>query len=169
MTHNSHTFDTKRKQEAEVSLKETKLKPPKKPKVDKAAAGSSDADAGDNTPEKPIKKMTEKQVEALKASMESVIALFDKFTEATKELKQEPQPQWFQYVPQYVHTLIQKLTIEKDLLSDEVSATIEADNATPEFGKRSKENIAKLKSSIPDLQRRTLVQIQEARSMEEGE
>ena len=29
-------------------------------------SGQGDADAGDNTPEKPIKKMTEKQVEALK-------------------------------------------------------------------------------------------------------
>ena len=101
--------------------------------------------------------------------MESVKALFDKFTEATKELKQEPQPAWLQYVPQYVHTHIQKVTVEKDLLSDDVSATIEADNATPEFGKGLKEKIAKLKSSIADLQRRTLFQIQEARSMEEGE
>ena len=59
--------------------------------------------------------------------------------------------------------------MEKDLLIEEVSATLEADNATAEFGKGSKEKIAKLKSSIADLQRRTLVQIQEARSMEEGE
>ena len=100
--------------------------------------------------------------------MESVKTLFDKFTEATKELKQEPQPQWFQYVPQYVHTLIQKLTMEKDLLSDEVSATIEADNATAEFGKGTKEKIAKLKTSIKDVQIRTLVQTQEAQSIEEA-
>ena len=99
--------------------------------------------------------------------MESVIALFDKFTEATKELKQEPQPEWLQYVPQYVHTLIQKVTMEKDLLIDEVSATIEADNAAAEFGQGAKEKIAKLKASIQNVQKRTLTQTQEAQSMEE--
>ena len=174
-TNNSHTLSTKHEREAEVSLNETKLKPPKKPKVAKAAAGqgaaagSSGADAGDNTPEKPIKKMTEKQVEALKKDMESVKALYDKFTEATKEFKQETQPAGFQCVPQYVHTLIQKVTREKDRLSDEVSATIEADNATAEFGKGTREKIAKLKASIKDVQKRVLIQTREAQSMAEGE
>ena len=67
--------------------------------------------------------------------MESVKALF----EATKELKQEPQPAWLQYVPQYVHTHIQKVTVEMELLCDEISATMKAGNGTTESGSRTKE------------------------------
>ena len=57
--------------------------------------------------------------------------------------------------------------MEKDLLSDDVSATIEADNATAEFGKGTRERIAKLRNSIKDVQKRTLLQTQEAQSIGE--
>ena len=173
-TNTLHSVGSKREREAEVELKETKLKKPKKPKVETevAAVGGSDAggeEKGNGKPLPPEKKMTEKQVTTLQSAMEKLEGLFDKFTEAIKDLSQQPQPKWYPHVPGYVHTLIQKVTMENNLLKSEVAATITADNATTEFGKATKEKITNLKASIKDVQRRASIQIEEAQSIEDDE
>jgi len=174
-TNNTHTLGTKREREAEVAFKETKLRPPKKQKIEKTEKvgddeGKVDGNLDDEKlPPKNAKKMTDKQVQTLRASMESINGCFDKFKDAIKDLEQQPEPKWLVHVPAYVKTLITKVTMEKTILLSEANATFESDNVTAEFGKVMKEKIAKLKSSIKDVQRRALVQIQEAQSMEDDE